>query len=275
MPAFLGPQKWAQEKSVNVHIHYPLLNNLCKSLIMTTSESSTISNEPDWIVDKTYTIRGTIVHGDERGRTIGFPTANITIPASGPEDGVWAGLITLGKSENGPTYLTAISVGTRPTFYSEGIRLLEAHLLDFEGDIYDEVAEVTLMYFIRGQVKFTDSDQLITQIKSDVAAVREWAQLEGPNSYLGQPNPGVSTLKSAWRGPSRTLGIDKDERNRLRIQEREKRRNELIHSLIRQLPTGQILTYQWLSTQSGIPIDYLKWKHPDLKALITKAEGTK
>lgn len=242
---------------------------------MTVSESPTSSNEPDWKVDKTFTITGTIIHGDERGITIGFPTANIAIPESGPEDGVWAGIFKIDPDENGAEYITAISVGTRPTYYSAGIRLLEAHLLDFEGDLYDKVAEVSLMHFIRGQVKFTDSDQLISQIKSDVVAVREWAKLEGPNSFLGQPISGAGTLKSLWRGRFRTAGLDKVERNRLRIQEREKRRNALLHSSIRQLPTGQILTYEWLSTQSGIPIDYLKWKHPDLNSLITQAEGTK
>jgi FAD synthase len=118
-------------------------------------------------------VRGCVEHGDERGRTIGFPTANLSIEGEVLQDGVWAGWLDRGDAR----HAAAISIGGRPTFYGRhGFRLLEAHVLDFDDDIYDEVVTVWLCERLRGQRRFPSVDALVTQLRSDVAASRRWAQ---------------------------------------------------------------------------------------------------
>jgi riboflavin kinase/FMN adenylyltransferase len=134
--------------------------------------------EQEWSVGTTRTttrmfIRGVVEHGDERGRTIGFPTANLAV-APGmiqPQDGVFAALVHL---SDGSTYDAAISVGRRTTFYGEaGVRLVEAHLLDFSGDLYDQIVVVELVEWLRGQVTFTGVDALKDQLARDVLRSRD------------------------------------------------------------------------------------------------------
>ena len=87
-------------------------------------------------------MRGTVEHGDRRGRELGFPTANVAVPAQVclPADGVYGGTF---RGADGVVRLAAISLGTRPTFYDEtGMLLLEAHVLDFDGDLYGQPAAV-------------------------------------------------------------------------------------------------------------------------------------
>ncbi|MCU1459140.1 MAG: ribF [Actinomycetia bacterium] len=118
-------------------------------------------------------IEGVVEHGDQRGRTIGFPTANVA--AAGdiqlPADGVYAGWY---ERPDGTLHRSAISIGRRPTFYEEnGLLLVEAHLLDFDGDLYDEIGRVRIQEWIRGQLRFSGPDELAAQLKADVARTRE------------------------------------------------------------------------------------------------------
>ncbi len=117
-------------------------------------------------------VHGGVERGDQRGRTIGFPTANLAVEDTPVMDGVWAGWVR----RDGGLHAAAISVGTRPTFYGRtGFRLLEAHLLDFDEDIYDELVTVTLVRRLRDIVRFAGVDELVTQLHADVAATRDWA----------------------------------------------------------------------------------------------------
>jgi riboflavin kinase/FMN adenylyltransferase len=119
-----------------------------------------------------FVLTGTVERGDQRGRTLGFATANLPMqrgPESPPE-GVYAGVAI---TADGVCHRTAVSVGRRPTFYAEGFELLEAHLLDFDGDLYDQLLEVRLHQRIRGQVRFDGIDALVAQLTADVAATRE------------------------------------------------------------------------------------------------------
>jgi riboflavin kinase/FMN adenylyltransferase len=119
-----------------------------------------------------FALRGGVEHGDQRGRTIGFPTANLAVENLPELDGVWAGWLDL----RGSTHAAAISVGTRPTFYGpHGFRLLEAHILDYSGDCYGQVVTVWMCELLRDQVKFESVDHLVGQLDLDVAAVREWS----------------------------------------------------------------------------------------------------
>jgi len=117
-------------------------------------------------------VEGIVVEGDHRGRELRFPTANLE-PADGrgcPEDGVYAGYVV---RADGTRHVSAISVGRRPTYYdNEGRLVVEAHLLDFDDDLYGERLIVHIGQFIRGQLRFSSVDDLRERISEDVAAVR-------------------------------------------------------------------------------------------------------
>jgi riboflavin kinase/FMN adenylyltransferase len=144
-----------------------------------------------------FVVRGGVEHGDERGRTLGFPTANLSIAGTTLDDGVWAGWADRGTSR----HLAAISVGGRPTFYGrEGFRLLEAHILDFNADLYDEVITVWLCHRLRGQRRFPSLESLVQQLHADMAACRNWHQAAAwhpPASSITDIPVGVALLMSA------------------------------------------------------------------------------
>ncbi|MFT4264675.1 MAG: riboflavin kinase [Nocardioides sp.] len=118
-------------------------------------------------------IEGPVEHGDQRGRELGFPTANLTLEDHGAGDGVWVGTVVL---EDGSIYAATVSVGRRVTFYGrDGIRLLEAYLHDFDGDLYGQNIRVWLHSRLRLQRRFPDVDSLIEQMHQDVADTRTWA----------------------------------------------------------------------------------------------------
>ncbi|MET8852175.1 riboflavin kinase [Amycolatopsis sp. NPDC004625] len=121
-----------------------------------------------------FVVRGTVEPGDKRGRELGFPTANIALSDQSGSlgDGVWAGWI--GRPD-GTRLPAAISVGRRPTYYgADGYRLLEAHVLDFSGDLYGETLVVWLGTHLRDQEKYASAEDLITALKGDIAAAGQW-----------------------------------------------------------------------------------------------------
>jgi riboflavin kinase/FMN adenylyltransferase len=110
-----------------------------------------------------------VVTGDGRGRTIGCPTANLeALDQLIPGDGVYAGQTKL----DGRTYACAINVGPAPTFETAQ-RRVEAHLLDFGGDLYGRTLRLAFVDFLRGQQRFASADALKAQLRTDIAAVRE------------------------------------------------------------------------------------------------------
>lgn len=119
-----------------------------------------------------FTLTGIVEHGDQRGRTLGFATANLPVHRTPevPPEGVYAGVAV---TADGTRCRAAVSIGRRPTFYEEGFELLEAHLLDFSGDLYDQMLEVRLYHRIRGQVRFQGIDALVAQLHRDVQRTRE------------------------------------------------------------------------------------------------------
>lgn len=125
------------------------------------------------LLGRLHEVRGVVEHGDKRGRDLGFPTANVTVPAeiALPADGIYAGWTELA---NGETFATALSIGHRPTFYDRprGAPLLECHLLDFSGDLYDRAVKVRFVARLRGEVKFDDVDDLIAQMADDCDRTR-------------------------------------------------------------------------------------------------------
>lgn len=119
-----------------------------------------------------FEARGPVVKGDQRGRQLGFPTANVEVSNQlcVPADGVYAGWY---ERPDGVTHPCAINLGRRPTFFEHADHsLLEAHLIDFAGDLYTEAARVQFTHFLRSERKFDGIDALITQLKQDIENAR-------------------------------------------------------------------------------------------------------
>lgn len=124
------------------------------------------------MLGRSFEARGVVTQGDQRGRLLGFPTANVAVPAQIclPADGVYAGWY---ERPGGRRHMCAINLGRRPTFYDHAsTSLLEAHLLDFDGDLYDESANVQFVAFLRSERKFDGIDSLISQLKLDCEHAR-------------------------------------------------------------------------------------------------------
>ena len=130
---------------------------------MSNRDSLTCATET--VVLNATELCGTVELGDQRGRTIGFPTANLPLaPTSALPNGVYAGRVTLG---DGRQFVAAVNVGYRPTIYTDGIRLIEAHLVDFDGDLYGTTIVVRLTERLRDEQRFRSLDELKAQIAID------------------------------------------------------------------------------------------------------------
>lgn len=117
-----------------------------------------------------FSLDGRVVKGDQRGRTIGFPTANLQCDDADqllPAPGVYAARCRFDDQ----SHLAALSVGTKPTFEGDAIAI-EAHLLDFAGDLYGKPMTIELLAWVRDQQKFPGVDVLKAQLARDVEAVR-------------------------------------------------------------------------------------------------------
>jgi len=124
------------------------------------------------LLGRPHEVRGVVAHGEKRGRELGFPTANVSVPGDIllPADGIYAGWF---ERADGAVHPAAISLGRRPTFYVEAhASLLEAHLLDFDGDLYDEHVKVRFAAWLRGEVRFDSAEALIEQIQRDCDEAR-------------------------------------------------------------------------------------------------------
>lgn len=113
-----------------------------------------------------YSIKGTIVKGDGRGKLLGFPTANIE-PISDkkliPAEGVYFVKLYL----NNKTYFGMLNIGTRPTFNIERKKVIEVNIFDFEDDVYSYEIDVYFLHRLRSEVKFNTKEELIKQLKKD------------------------------------------------------------------------------------------------------------
>jgi len=130
------------------------------------------------MLGRRHEIRGTVVTGDRRGRTIGFPTANVEVPAEIclPADGVYAAwYVRENADELSARFPAAVNVGRRPTFYENAqVSLVEAHLLDVDAiDLYGERARLSFVRRLRGERKFAGLDELKEQLTVDVSEARQ------------------------------------------------------------------------------------------------------
>jgi riboflavin kinase / FMN adenylyltransferase len=120
-----------------------------------------------------FQLRGTVAHGDKRGRTLGYPTANL-VPDPRlvvPDHGIYA----CRAEVDGSTHVAAVNVGVRPTFKTGRGLLVEAFLLDFDEDIYDSKLRLDFLERLRGERRFDSVDALIEQMGADVQEIRRLA----------------------------------------------------------------------------------------------------
>lgn len=121
------------------------------------------------MLGRAYALAGPVVLGEQRGRTIGAPTANVKAWSEQiiPANGVYASWARIGEE----TFQAATNIGTRPTFSGDAVTI-EAHLLDFDRDIYGERIELLFEQRLRPEQKFSGLDALVKQIQADIVAAR-------------------------------------------------------------------------------------------------------
>ena len=124
------------------------------------------------LLKRYYSFSGIVVRGDQRGRLLGFPTANIELDDSNkllPALGIYAVEFILGNEK----YMGVMSIGKRPTFYNEGAITTEVYILDFDQEIYGNFVTVNTVERIRGEEKFSSAEELIKQMKIDTEEGRK------------------------------------------------------------------------------------------------------
>ncbi len=116
-------------------------------------------------------IQSTVVHGEQRGRELGYPTANLDPAIEGylPADGVYATWAVI----DGVSYASATSIGNNPTFDGVPQHRVESHLYDQKLDLYDRPIELQFVDYLRPMKKFESADALVTQMRADDARIRE------------------------------------------------------------------------------------------------------
>jgi riboflavin kinase / FMN adenylyltransferase len=133
-------------------------------------ERGDVEQAARWL-GRPHELEGVVVRGDQRGRVLGYPTANLQVDqrAAIPADGVYAGHLRL---RDGTRHPAAISVGTNPTFGGVTAVRVEAFLIDFDGDLYGVETAVDFTHHLRGQVAFASADELVAQMAADVEQAR-------------------------------------------------------------------------------------------------------
>lgn len=117
-----------------------------------------------------YRVEGYVVHGNAKGRTIGYPTANVSVPSEylEPKGGVYACFALI----DGKKYKAMVNIGHNPTFNYTETMSLEAYILDFSGDLYDKRLKISFKYYLRPEKKFKYIGNLKMQLEQDEFAVR-------------------------------------------------------------------------------------------------------
>ncbi|MFF0903413.1 UNVERIFIED_CONTAM: riboflavin kinase [Kocuria sp. CPCC 205316] len=218
-----------------------------------------------------WQVEGTVVTGDRRGRLLGFPTANVAVPDQPWRDGVWAATVQIDPARSGPVHLAAVSVGRRPTYYGrDGVRLLEAHLLDFAGDLYGHTVLVRLHERLRPQRRYSASKELVEQLHRDVAGARAWASREDvartPDASPGARGHG--TAGGGRRRPVRKKRRLSPEDVQHLQERRHRKREQLIGATVLDLSRqGQPPTHDLVARRTGLPLAFLRSRYPTAEML--------
>jgi len=175
---------FAMLKELSVNFGYEvervtLLTNESESPVSSTLIRQYISvgnvQKAKELLTRPHELVGTVVPGDQVGNELGYPTANTQVDESMsiPADGVYSGRAIL---ENGSVYKSAISIGVRPMFHDDNIRVIEPHLLDFDEVIYGQQLKIEFEEKLREQLVLPSVEDLISQIDEDVETVRATVQ---------------------------------------------------------------------------------------------------
>ena len=121
------------------------------------------------LLGRRWDVDGTVVHGAKRGRALGIPTANIRADSDLP---IAPGIYAVTLAAGGAPMPAVASLGTNPTFVDQGALVLEVHVLDFDGDLYDRHTRTTFVARLRDEAKFDSIDALLAQIRRDIDAAR-------------------------------------------------------------------------------------------------------
>ncbi|MCS5498271.1 riboflavin kinase [Cnuibacter physcomitrellae] len=211
-------------------------------------------------------VTGLVEHGDERGRLLGFPTINVPVGAS-IEEGVYGGLIRIGFPEGAQTFVAAVSVGRRETYYKEaGELLLEAFVLDFSREVYGLEVTVQLHRFIRGQRQFAGTDALVRHLRRDVEAVRRWAVAEGYRKLLADAG-GAESRSGRWGPVQRRQPRDHEELSRAR----DERRLALIRRAVQAAPSPESVDHGYVAEWTGLPLPFVQHLFPTAEELLALA----
>lgn len=165
-------KKLGQELGYEVHVLAPVQEG--DVVVSSTQIRNLLSagrvREAAELLGRYHQIKGRVVPGIGRGRELGFPTANLELesPCILPPTGVYAAYVYVGSAR----YAAALNIGLRPTFGASE-RTLEAHLLDFEGDLYGQQMLVQFVERLRDERRFPDADALRAQIARDIAQARD------------------------------------------------------------------------------------------------------
>jgi riboflavin kinase/FMN adenylyltransferase len=127
------------------------------------------------LLGRPYSVAGTVVRGDGRGRQLGYPTANLQLSSNRkmiPQDGIYFAKVEIDTT----VYSCMVSIGVRPTFFSHGQRTIEAHLLDFDGDLYGKEITLQFLKHLREERKFESAALLIEQMNKDKEESRRLEQ---------------------------------------------------------------------------------------------------
>jgi riboflavin kinase/FMN adenylyltransferase len=164
----VGPEKGFSVQAVSALVTYD--DKLVSSSRVRHGLAAGDMADVNGCLGREYSLSGVVVRGDQRGRTIGFPTANLAVwdELLLPADGVYAAYTWVG----GQRYMTATNVGVRPTINGRE-RTVEAHILDFEGDLYGQTLRLAFVERIRGEQRFAGLQELQARIQTDVGLVRE------------------------------------------------------------------------------------------------------
>jgi riboflavin kinase/FMN adenylyltransferase len=160
------------EKNFSVHVVEPKAfdGEIISSTRIRQLVAAGELDEATRLLGRYPSVRGRVIKGNQRGRQLGFPTANLAIAERRliPADGIYAVRIKIGER----WYGGAANIGVRPTF-DNGARLVEVFVLDFDDDLYDQFVEVQFIKRLREERKFENIAALIEQMKQDVAQARE------------------------------------------------------------------------------------------------------
>ena len=170
-------RRLGQEFGFSVHVIQPLDKDgerISSSRIRQLISDGEVS-QAHALLGRPYRLQGEVVRGDQRGRKIGIPTANLALEPGKllPASGVYACRAWTGSADSERPWAAAANIGVRPTFDGAGTtQHVEAHLLDFEADLYGQVLRLDLLERLRGEQRFASIEALVTQIHADIDRTR-------------------------------------------------------------------------------------------------------